>query len=115
MNAKLEAHLPRLLLVDGQLNQTGELVQALREHGMEVEVTDSSREALNALQQTYRDALLLEVPGQDLPSAQMVALTRKRFPFLPVVVLSDQKRMNEAIGALNAGAVHLIPIPCPAK
>ncbi len=115
MNDKLEAPLPRILLVDGQLNQTGELVQALRESGMEVEITDTAREALNALQHTYRDVLLLEVPSPDMPSAQMVALTRKRFPFLPVVILSDQKRMNEAIGALNAGAVHLIPIPCPAK
>jgi anti-sigma regulatory factor (Ser/Thr protein kinase)/CheY-like chemotaxis protein len=114
-NVKLEAHSPRLLLVDGQLNQTGDLVQALRDNGMEVEVTDSAQEALNALQQCYRDVLLLEVPSPDMPAAQMVALTRNRFPFLPVIVLSDQKRMNEAIGALNAGAMHLIPLPCPAK
>lgn len=114
-NAKLETHVPRLLLVDGQLNQTGELVQALREGGMEVEIADSAEEGLNALQQQYRDVLLLEVPSQDMPSSQMVALTRHRFPFLPIIILSDQKRMNEAIGALNAGAFHLIPIPCPAK
>ncbi len=114
-NAKLEVYLPRILLVDGQLNQTSALVQTLRENGMEVEVTDSAHEALNALQQCYRDVLLLEVPPQDMPSAQMVAVTRNRFPFLPVIILSDQKRMNEAIGALNAGAVHLIPIPCSAK
>lgn len=114
-NEKLEAHAPRLLVVDGQLNQSDALVQALRDSGMEVEVTDSAQEALNALQQRYRDVLLLEVPSQDMPSAQMVAVTRNRFPFLPIILLSDQNRMNEAIGALNAGAMHLIPIPCAPK
>ncbi len=115
MNAKLEAHVPRLLLVDGQLDHTDALVQTLRDNGMEVEITDSTHEALNALQQSYRDVLLVEVPSQELPAAQMVAVTRNRFPFLPIIVLSEPSRMNEAIGALNAGALHLIPMPCHPK
>lgn len=107
----VEAYVPRLLLVDGHAKRNDELTQALRENGMEVQITNSAQHALSILQQKFCDALLLEIPASDMPASQMVAVTRNRFPFLPIVVLADKSRMNDAIGALNAGALHLIPVP----
>jgi serine/threonine-protein kinase RsbW len=82
---------------------------------MEVEVTDSAQQALDLLQHRFCDLLLVEVPSPDMPCSQMVAVARNRFPFLPIIVLAEKSRMNEAIGALNAGALHLIPIPCQTR
>ncbi|MDZ7266999.1 MAG: ATP-binding protein [candidate division KSB1 bacterium] len=107
-----DTYVPRLLLVDGQAKRNDELLQALRENGMEVNLTHSAQHALSLLQQKFCDALLLEIPAVDMPASQMVAVTRNRFPFLPIIVLADKSRMNDAIGALNAGALHLIPMPC---
>lgn len=107
-----DLYTPQLLLANGQLEQSGELVQGLRENGMEVIVADSAQEALRWLQQRFCDVLLLEIPSPDMPAAQLVAVARNRFPFLPIVVLADKSRMNEAIGALNAGALHVLPLPC---
>lgn len=112
---KNDIYTPHVLLVNGQLEHSNELVQGLRESGMEVNVADSAQEALDQLQQRYCDVLLLEVPAPDMPSVQMVAVARNRFPFLPIVVLAEKKRMNEAIGALNAGALHVLPMPCPPR
>ncbi len=112
---KNDLYTPHVLLVNGQLEQSSELVQGLRENGMEVNVADSAQEALDLLQQRYCDVLLLEVPAAEMPAAQMVAVARNRFPFLPIVVLAEKNRMNEAIGALNAGALHVLPMPCPGR
>jgi anti-sigma regulatory factor (Ser/Thr protein kinase) len=115
MMIKNDLYTPHVLLVNGQLEQSAELVQGLRENGMEVNVAGSAQQALDRLQQRYCDVLLLEVPAPDMPSAQVVVVARNRFPFLPIVVLAEKNRMNEAIGALNAGALHMLPMPCPVR
>ena len=102
---------PYLLLVDNQRNGTTELCDTLQENGMEIGITLSAQEALAVLQQKFCDALLLEVPTIDIPASQVVTIVRNRFPFLPIVILSSHRNMNDAIGALNAGAIHLISIP----
>ena len=90
MMLKNDLYNPQVLLVNGQLEQSNELVQGLRENGMEVNIAGSAQQALDRLQQRYCDVLLLEVPAPDMPSAQMVAVARNRFPFLPIVVLADK-------------------------
>ena len=112
---KHDLYNPHVLLVNGQLERSNELVQGLRENGIEVNLADSAQEALSMLQQRYCDIVLLEVPASGIPPAQMVALARNRFPFLPIVILAGKSHMNEAIGALNAGALHVLPMPCPAQ
>lgn len=100
---------PRLLLVDSRNAWSGRLHQVLRENGIELDVLSSAQTALASLQSRFCDALLLEVPLPDMPAAQMVAVTRHRFPFLPIVVLAEESGMSEAVSALNAGAFHFIP------
>ena len=103
-----EPYSPSLLLVDGQFGNSSSLISIVRENGMRAEVVSSAEEALTGLQQHYRDALLVDIPTTDMPATQLIALTHNRHPFLPILVLADKERMNEAIGALNAGALHLL-------
>ncbi len=105
----LGAPSPRLLLVDNRNTWSVRLRQVLHENGVELEVLSSAQTALTSLQSRFCDALLLEVPLPDMPASQMVAVTRHRFPFLPIVVLADENGMSEAVSALNAGAFHFIP------
>jgi serine/threonine-protein kinase RsbW len=105
----LGAPSPRLLLVDCRNEWSVRLRQVLHENGVELDVLSSAQTALASLQSRFCDALLLEVPLPDMPASQMVAVTRHRFPFLPIVVLAEESGMAEAVSALNAGAFHFIP------
>jgi serine/threonine-protein kinase RsbW len=100
---------PRLLLVDSRNAWSRRLHQILHENGVELDVLSSAQTALASLQSRFCDALLLEVPLSDMPAAQMIGITRRRFPFLPIVVLAAESGMSEAVSALNAGAFHFIP------
>jgi len=99
----------RLLLVDSRSEWSARLHQVLHENGVELDVLASAQMALSVLQSRFCDALLLEVPLPDMPAPQMVAITRNRFPFLPIIVLAGESGMSEAVGALKAGAFHFIP------
>jgi serine/threonine-protein kinase RsbW len=99
----------RLLLVDSRSEWSGRLHKVLHENGIELDVLASAQTALSFLQSRFFDALLLEVPLMDMPAPQMVAITRNRFPFLPIIVLAEDSGMSEAVGALKAGAFHFIP------
>ncbi|MDZ7366601.1 MAG: ATP-binding protein [candidate division KSB1 bacterium] len=99
----------RLLLVDSRSEWSARLHQVLHENGVELDVLASAQMALSVLQSRFCDALLLEVPLPDMPASQMVAVTRNRFPFLPIIVLAAESGMSEAVGALKAGAFHFIP------
>jgi serine/threonine-protein kinase RsbW len=105
----LSAPKARLLLVDSRSDWSGRLHKVLYENGIELDVLASAQTALSFLQSRFFDALLLEVPLPDMPAPQMVAITRNRFPFLPIVVLAEESGMPEAVGALKAGAFHFIP------
>lgn len=99
----------RLLLVDSRNAWSGRLYKILSENSIELDVLASAQAALSFLQSRFFDALLLEVPLPDMPAPQMVAITRNRFPFLPIVILAEEHGMTEAVGALKAGAFHFIP------
>lgn len=105
----LRAPKARLLLVDSQSEWSGRVNQVLCENGIELDVLASAHTALSFLQSRFFDALLLEVPLPDMPAPQMVAITRNRFPFLPVIVLAEASGMPEVVSALQAGAFHFIP------
>lgn len=105
----LRAPKARLLLVDSQSEWSERVNQILGENGIELDVLASAHTALSFLQSRFFDALLLEVPLPDMPAPQMVAITRNRFPFLPVIVLAEASGMPEVVSALQAGAFHFIP------
>jgi len=105
----LHAPKARLLLVDSRSEWSGRLYKILSENSIALDVLASAQTALSFMQSRFFDALLLEVPLPDMPAPQMVAITRNRFPFLPIVVLAEERGMTEAVGALKAGAFHFIP------
>ncbi len=99
----------RLLLVDSRSEWSGRLHKILHENSIELDVLASAQTALSFMQSRFFNALLLDVPLPDMPAPQMVAITRNRFPFLPIVILATESGMPEAVGALKAGAFHFIP------
>jgi serine/threonine-protein kinase RsbW len=103
------AHKARLLLVDSRNTWSVRLGQALSDISVEFDILPSAHQALSFLQTNFCDALLLEANLPDIPAAEMVALAKRRFLLLPIIVFADESAMAEAIGALNAGAIHLIP------
>jgi len=105
----LNAPKARLLLVDSRSEWSGRLYKVLYENSIELDVLASAQTALSFLQSRFFDALLLDVPLPDMPAPQMVAITRNRFPFLPIVILAEESGMTDAVGALKAGAFHFIP------
>jgi len=99
----------RLLLVDSRSEWSGRLHKILHENSIELDVLASAQTALSFMQSRFFDALLLDLPLPDMPAPQMVAITRNRFPFLPIVILAEESGMPDAVGALKAGAFHFIP------
>jgi serine/threonine-protein kinase RsbW len=100
---------PRFVSVDRRNERSEQLHKALRDIGVEIEPLASAHAALNFLQAHFSEALLLEIPLPDMPISQMLATVRHRFPFLPIVVFAAEHDTAEAVGALDAGAFHVVP------
>lgn len=101
----------RILIVDDEKNIRLMLTQALASDETRVETAVNGEEALQKLQQTKYDLLLLDLrlPGMD--GLDVLKEVRRLDDELPVIVLTAHGTVESAVEALRGGAVNFLQKP----
>ena len=101
----------RVLLVDDEPNIRRMLGSLLEAEGYAVKPAADAGEALAALERWEADVALLDLalPGTD--GLDLLASIRKRWPALPVVMISGRATLGDAVRATKLGAFHFIEKP----
>src|SRR5450432_353826 len=106
----------RILLVDADTTVQAWLVNFLSGLGCETALAFTGAEAVARLRDRRFDLCLTDVrlPGPDIPLLDGYAVLReaeRSVPAVPVVMISAQATIGDAVNALRAGAVNFLPKP----
>jgi DNA-binding NtrC family response regulator len=106
----------KILLVDEDTTVQANLVNLLSTLGYETVSAFDGLEAIARLRTTRFDLCFTDVrlPGPDIPMVDGYAVlreARRQAPPVPVVMLTSQATVADAVQALRAGAVNFLPKP----
>jgi len=101
----------RVLVVDDDAAIRTVIAQALRRAGHQVSLADSLGDLERALAGAVPDVLITDVVLPDGDGLEHVQSVSRRFPALPVIVLSAQNTLTTAVRAAEAGAYEYLPKP----
>ena len=106
----------KILLVDEDTTVQANLVNLLSTLGYETVSAFDGLEAIARLRATRFDLCFTDVrlPGPDIPMVDGYAVlreARRQTPPVPVVMLTSQATVADAVQALRAGAVNFLPKP----
>ena len=111
--AAADADKPRVLVADDEAVARRLLEVQLADAGFAPVVAADGREALEKLDDSVQVAVVdLEMPG--VSGLEFLAQARKRFPDLPVLVVSQHDQVADAVAAMKAGATEYVTKPVDA-
>lgn len=94
----------RILIVDDE-SEAGEILcLRLKRRGAEPFYVPGGREALAWLAENRTDVLLLDIKMPGMDGLEVLAIVRKTYPALPVIILSGHADMESAARGMELGA-----------
>ncbi len=111
----LEQETTSVLLVDDSPDSLAMLTDALNLSGMQVEIAHSGREALNAVDQSPPDIILMDamMPGLDGFQTCQIIKGEKGLEDVPVIFMTGFDETEHVVRALASGGVDFIAKPVP--
>ena len=107
--------LQTVLVVDDNELYAHQTRAALRGERRSVFIANSAREALAELHEIEPDLILLSLDLTDLPGTRAIDVFAERNPGVPILALSQNTTISEAVEAVQHGAVDYIENPSPAE
>lgn len=101
----------RILIVDDEKSFVRSLTFALEEAGMEALSAHTGEAALEQLQQRLPDLLLLDLRLPGISGMDLLYEVARRWPELPVVMISAHGDTRAAVQAVKAGATDYLTKP----
>jgi two-component system, NtrC family, nitrogen regulation response regulator NtrX len=102
---------PRILIVDDDPATLGSLSRAFAMEGLEALTASSAVRALERLQTEPVDAILSDVVMPGMDGLEFLARLRERAPSVPVVLMSGQASLENAVKATRLGALDFVEKP----
>ena len=102
---------PRLLIVDDDSGQRSLLDSFLRSQGFETTVADSGERALELLPAGKFSMMISDVRMPGLSGLETLQRARKKFPTLPVLLVTAYTDIREAVSAMRDGALNYLAKP----
>ena len=94
----------RILIVDDE-SEAGEILSLrLKRRGAEPFYASGGREALAWLAANRADVMLLDIKMPDMDGLEVLAVVKKDYPSLPVIILSGHADMESAAKGMELGA-----------
>ncbi|HEY9691445.1 MAG TPA: response regulator [Oculatellaceae cyanobacterium] len=102
----------RILVVDDLMDNLTLLQTILEAEGYEVELAESRRGALNLVQASPPDLILLDILMPDMDGYEVTQKIRQNpeLPDIPIVLLTAHEELN-AVEGLNLGTLNFIRKP----
>jgi two-component system, OmpR family, response regulator len=101
----------RILTVEDDPDSAAEIARTLREHGFEVDLVTTGREALRTALATPYDAMTLDLKLPDADAIMVVRLLREAEIDLPVLMISALSDVDEKMRDLRAGGDDYLTKP----
>jgi two-component system, OmpR family, response regulator MprA len=101
----------RILVVDDDRAVRSAIERVLRFNGYEVELAEEGLGALDAIDASRPDALILDVMMPNLDGLGVCRMLRRRGDDLPVLMLTARVELDDRVAGLEAGADDYLPKP----
>src|SRR3954471_1355841 len=100
-----------VLVVDDDIDTAQLLRDGLRRRGLSVNSVHSARECLGRLATEPVDVVVTDIYMSDMTGLQVCEQIRQRYPDVLPIVITGQSTLDNAIGAIRAGAYDFILKP----
>ncbi|MDH4189399.1 MAG: sigma 54-interacting transcriptional regulator [Betaproteobacteria bacterium] len=110
-----EALAPNILIVDDDPTLLSLLGILLREEGYRVVAANSAEQALAKLAAAKPDLLITDLRMSGMDGMALFEAARRKFPLLPVIILTAHGTIPEAVQATRQGAQGFLTKPYEAK
>lgn len=102
---------PRVLIVDDEAHVRSALVRSLVLRGYCADEAASGHEALEMLESTAYDAMVLDIRMPDMSGVAVMQQAYQIWPDLSIIILTGYATLETAIAAVKAGAVDYLLKP----
>ncbi len=102
---------PRLLIVDDEEHIRDGLKRSLTLDGYDVEVAADGEEALKKLEEEDIDLIITDLKMPKVTGEELMKETLKKYPHIPVIVLTGHGTIENAVEAMRQGAYDFITKP----
>jgi len=111
---------PRILILDDDVPLVDALTRHFRRRGYDLTQTYLVADAVQAIEQSVRDALLFDAVITDLQlpdgdGRTIVRLVREMLPRCPVVMITGSRSVSGTVDAIRLGAVTVLEKPVAAE
>ena len=100
-----------VLVVDDEAAVAWTLQQALEAAQCEVRVAASAEKALRSLAQARPDVVITDIRMPGMDGLEFLAQCQKRYPLLPIIVMTAHGTMETAVEAVRRGAFDYVSKP----
>ncbi len=100
-----------ILLVEDEESMQILLSYVLKSKGFTVDLATNGNDAITLLQTTEFDLLCSDIMLPELNGIEVCAYARKKYPHLPIIVISSKSQEKEIETALKVGANDYITKP----
>src|ERR1051326_5049164 len=100
----------KILIVDDQVDRFMIIVEALRER-YDVEIALDGAEAINCIQKTLYDVILLDVHLPRIDGMEVLKFIHENSPSLQVIIISGQADVRMAVETTRLGAFEVLKKP----
>ena len=104
-----------VLIVDDAELYAHQAKSALREEGRSLHLAASAREGLSVLHELLPDLILVSMDLRDLPGSRAIDVFMEHTPGVPVLALSQNPNVDQAVEAVRHGAVDYLASPIQAE
>jgi len=102
----------RILVIDDEEHITNLLKEVLEHSGYVCDTASCGNEGLRKLRRKNGyDLLISDIRMPDISGLDLLEITRRKYPFLPVIVITGFATVENTKQALRMGAVDYIPKP----
>lgn len=93
-----------ILVVEDDNGLNKYLKELLLDNGFFVQTVTDGVQALNSLQKTVPDLMILDLGLPNMSGEAVCMEVRKKYPDLPVIILTAKDSINDIVNGLNLGA-----------
>ncbi|NPV57538.1 MAG: response regulator transcription factor [Anaerolineae bacterium] len=101
----------RILIVDDEKSTRLVIGRALQLSGYLIDTAENGKQALERLETTCYDVMLLDLKMPEVSGIQVMDVVRERYPELKMIVLTAHASLDSAITAVKTGAVDYLLKP----
>ncbi len=100
-----------ILVIDDEENIRGGLILALKGEGYDVQSADNGKQGLEKLSLFLPDIVICDVKMPELSGIDFLKAAKKKYPHIPIIMLTGHAGLDDAINAMKLGAYDFLTKP----